>query len=150
MFSLKRKIGHFHVLVVQNSQKNYKKSVKHLLPTEPIGFFLTFLLPSRRWMLKYLLYKRTHSSTLHKLHLDVSPLTDKFKKNESRRCIKIFQICQNHDAIIVFLQSKNKKLQKKKAKQETEIHKPKRKPTSLNRNTQPEKGAQIPIRQNIS
>ena len=25
MFSLKRKIGHFHVLVVQNSQKNYKK-----------------------------------------------------------------------------------------------------------------------------
>lgn len=64
--------------------------------------------------------------------------------------MKIFQICQNHDAIIVFLQSKNKKLQKKKAKQETEIHKPKRKPTSLNRNTQPEKGAQIPIRQNIS
>ena len=80
MFSLKRKIRHFHVLVVQNRQKNYKKSVKHLLPTEPIGFFLTFSLPSRLWILKYLLYKRTHSPTLHKLHLDVSPLTDKFKK----------------------------------------------------------------------
>ena len=78
MFSLKRKIGHFHVLVVQNSQKNYKKSVKHLLPTEPIGCFLTFSLPSRRWMLKFLLYKRTHSPTLHNLHLEVSPLTDKF------------------------------------------------------------------------
>ena len=95
MFSLKRKIGHFHVLVVQNSQKNYKKSVKHLLPTEPIGFFLTFSLPSRRWILnsllaevsrpllagkilKFLLYKRTHSPTLHKLHQEVSPLTDKF------------------------------------------------------------------------
>ena len=39
MFSLKRKIWHFHVLVVQNRSKNYKKSVMHVLPTEPIGFF---------------------------------------------------------------------------------------------------------------
>ena len=38
MFSLKRKIRHFHVLVVQNRQKKCKKSAMHVLPTEPIGF----------------------------------------------------------------------------------------------------------------
>ena len=126
MFSLKRKIGHFHILVVQNSQKNYKKSVKHLLPTEPIGFFFDVLVAVASLDLKFPASRGRETSasredlkvpTIQKDTLSHPPQIAsggqsthwQILKNESRRCIKIFQICQNHDAIIVFLQSKNNK-----------------------------------------
>ena len=62
---------HFHVVVVQKQQRNVQKSVMHVqsccfaYETNFIPFIiLTFLLRSRRWILKSLLY--TNLQTPHK------------------------------------------------------------------------------------
>lgn len=111
MFSLKRKIGHFHVLVVQNSQKKYKKKCHARFANWTYRVFFDVLgavasLDVKVPTIHTLSHPPQIASGGQSTHWQIL-------KNESRRCIKIFQICQNHDAIIVFLQSKNKKFKKK-------------------------------------
>ena len=150
MFSLKGKIGHFHVLVVQNSQKNYKKKCQAPFANWTYWVFLDVLVAVASLDVKVPTIQKDTLSHPPQIASGGQSTHRQILKNESRRCIKIFQICQNHDAIIVFLQSKNKKLKKK-------MQNKKQKYTSQNGNPHPwtethnqKKGAQIPIRQNIS
>ena len=109
MFSLKRKIGHFHVLVVQNSQKNYKKKCQALFANWTYWVFLDVLVAVASLDVKVPTIQKDTPSHPPQIASGGQSTHRQILKNESRRSIKIFQICQNHDAIIVFLQSKNKK-----------------------------------------
>ena len=59
-FYIKREIRYFRVVVVQKRQRNIQKSVLHqkscCFANYKLLIFLTFSLPSRRWILKSLMY----------------------------------------------------------------------------------------------